>query len=49
VPAINSSAPHPYFDRARLRARWFYINLVAGPVLLISMFLPWFATTPSVP
>jgi hypothetical protein len=43
--AINNSPSQPYFDLTRLRARWFYINLVAGPVLLISMFVPWFATT----
>lgn len=35
----------PYFDFSRLREPWFYINLVAGPTLLLSMFLPWFGTT----
>ena len=34
-----------YFDFSRLRQPWFYINLVAGPVLVLSMFLPWFDTS----
>jgi hypothetical protein len=42
APASHS-APYLHFDR--LRARWFYISLVCGPLLLISLFLPWFATT----
>src|SRR5229473_3350055 len=39
------AAAEPYFDFRRLRARWFYISLVSGPLLLVSMLLPWFATT----
>jgi hypothetical protein len=44
---MNAPASHsaPYFRFDRLRARWFYISLVCGPVLLISLFLPWFATS----
>jgi hypothetical protein len=34
-----------YFDVSRLRATWFYVNLVCGPLLLVSMFLPWFSTS----
>jgi hypothetical protein len=40
-----ASTTAPYFKIGRLRARWFYISLVSGPLLLIAMFLPWFATT----
>src|ERR1700730_15903273 len=42
--ATGSSA-EAYFDLTKLRARWFYISLVVGPALLISMFLPWFETS----
>jgi hypothetical protein len=34
-----------HIDLSRIRAGWFYINAVAGPTLLISLFLPWFSTT----
>jgi hypothetical protein len=40
-----ASTTAPYFDLAKLRARWFYVSVVSGPLLLIAMFLPWFATT----
>jgi hypothetical protein len=49
MPTLNvtPSKPEPYFDLTRLRTRWFYINLVSAPILLVGTFLPWFATTAS--
>jgi hypothetical protein len=43
---MTNTAParERYLDVARLRAKWFYINLVAGPALLAAMFLPWYST-----
>lgn len=41
----TDNSPQPYFDLSRIRTRWFLINLVAGPLLFVSMLLPWFATT----
>jgi hypothetical protein len=40
-----TAASHKALDPSRIRARWFYINAVAGPALLISMFLPWYTTS----
>ena len=42
---LQPSSSESYFDPTRLRTRWFYINMIAGPLLLLGIFLPWFETT----